>query len=143
MSYRLEKPYSDKERADFVVTHNHNNGLLIEETEEALFALAPTEKLVDGVVVDNTEEYEKEQQRLEKERIGSLSVTKRVLALALEEMGISYAQLKEVIASNERAQLEWDLCVVVERSNPLLDSMAELLGVTGAQLDAIFVEVNS
>ena len=143
MSYRLEKPYSDKERADFVVAHNHNNGLLIEETEEALFALTPTEKLVDGVVVDNTEEYEKEQQRLEKERIGSLSVTKRVLALALEEMGISYAQLKEVIASNERAQLEWDLCVVVERSNPLLDSMAELLGVTGAQLDAIFVEVNS
>ena len=143
MSYRLEKPYSDKERADFVVAHNHNNGLLIEETEEALFALTPTEKLVDGVVVDNTEEYEKEQQRLEKERIGSLSVTKRVLALALEEMGICYAQLKEVIASNERAQLEWDLCVVVERSNPLLDSMAELLGVTGAQLDAIFVEVNS
>ncbi|MBQ9688782.1 hypothetical protein IJV79_04010 [bacterium] len=143
MSYRLEKPYSDKERADFVVAHNHNNGLLIEETEEALFALTPTEKLVDGVVVDNTEEYEKEQQRLEKERIGSLSVTKRVLALALEEMGISYAQLKEVIASNERAQLEWDLCVVVERANPLLDSMAELLGVTAAQLDAIFVEVNS
>lgn len=44
MSYTLNKPYTDEEYADFVVEHNHNNGLLIEETETALYALEPNEQ---------------------------------------------------------------------------------------------------
>ena len=33
MSYKLEKPYTETEYADFVVLHSHTNGKLIEETD--------------------------------------------------------------------------------------------------------------
>ncbi len=35
----LKKPYSDKQRADFIVENNHNLGYEIQETEEALLAV--------------------------------------------------------------------------------------------------------
>lgn len=82
------------------------------------------------------EEYKKAQ---EKEYINSLSMTKRVFALMLQEYGISYSQLKEVIASNEQAQLEWDLCESLQRSNPLLDVMAAKVGILPEQLDEMFI----
>lgn len=45
----LNKPYSDKQRADFIVENNHQKGYEIKETEEALLAiyneqLPPTEE---------------------------------------------------------------------------------------------------
>lgn len=43
MSYRLNKPYTDAQRADFIVEYNHQSGLRIEETEDALFALLDNE----------------------------------------------------------------------------------------------------
>lgn len=61
MSYKLEKPYSDKQRADFVVEHNHNNGLTIQETDTALYALEAWEFLEGDMVIDNTQAYEAEQ----------------------------------------------------------------------------------
>ena len=48
MSYILEKPYTEEERANFIVEYNHNRGLLIEETDEALCALEANEIIVDG-----------------------------------------------------------------------------------------------
>lgn len=35
----LKKPYTEKERADFIVKNNHQNGYEIKETEEALLAI--------------------------------------------------------------------------------------------------------
>lgn len=35
----LNKPYSDKQRADFIVENNHNKGYEIQETEDALLAV--------------------------------------------------------------------------------------------------------
>ena len=61
----------------------------------------------------------------------------------LQELGISYTQLKELIATNEQAQLEWDLCVELERKNPLLDIMALQLNITPAQLDGLFRYANN
>lgn len=124
---KLNKPFTDKQRMDFVVVQNHNRGYELRETDEALEAWGETEE-------DKKED--------EKERIKSLKVTKRVFALALQEAGITYTQLKELIATNERAQLEWDLCVELERSNPLLDVMAATLGITPEQLDYIFRKAN-
>lgn len=84
-----------------------------------------------------------EQKELEeKERIAKLTCTKRVFALMLQEMGITYVQLKELIATNEQAQLEWDLCVELERGNPLLDIMAMQLGITSEKLDGLFKYAN-
>lgn len=67
MSYKLNKPYSDKQRADFIVEHNHNNGLTIQETDTALYALEAWEVLEGDTVVDNTESYEAEQLAIAKE----------------------------------------------------------------------------
>ena len=61
MSYILQKPYTDKQRADFIVEHNHNNGLLIQETDTALYALEAYELLEGDTVIDNTQAYEAEQ----------------------------------------------------------------------------------
>lgn len=72
MSYKLEKPYTDLQYADFVVEHNHNNGRLIKETESAVFALEANEIINNcGIPVINqnyeTECIKKEQKvRIEK-----------------------------------------------------------------------------
>lgn len=97
---------------------------------------------LNGEVVLNPN-YEEEQKRKEKERIGNLTVTKRVFAIALRDnFGIPYNELKRVIAQSDDAQLEWDLCVELHRNNPLLDIMAGQMGITSQQLDYIFRVAN-
>ena len=60
MSYKLEKPDTDFERADFIVEYNHKRGMLIEETEDGtLYALEKNEILVNGVAEINPN-YEEE-----------------------------------------------------------------------------------
>jgi len=105
------------------------------------------EENFDGVreviVYDETQEEADERiAQQERKRINSLTMTKRVFALGLQELGITYEQLKELIATNDQAQLEWDLCVVLQRSNPLLDVMASQLEVTPTQLDLMFRKAN-
>ena len=123
----LQKPYTENERMDFVVQYNHNQGYEINETETELQALGYTED---------------ELELQENIRISKLTCTKRVFALMLQELGITYTMLKELIATNEQAQLEWDLCVELERKNPLLDVMAMQLGITSEQLDGLFMYAN-
>ena len=85
---------------------------------------------------------DEEKELEERERIAKLTCTKRVFALMLQELGITYTMLKQLIATNEQAQLEWDLCVELERQNPLLDVMAMQLGITSEQLDGLFRYAN-
>ena len=88
-------------------------------------------------------DFEDEEAQKEQERVGKLTCTKRVFALMLQEMGVDYlTQLKPLIESNPQAQLEWELCVELERKNPLLDIMASQLGVTSEQLDGLFKYAN-
>lgn len=44
---RLEKPYTELERLNFIVEYNHRQGLTIEETETALVAKEVTSQEVD------------------------------------------------------------------------------------------------
>ncbi len=60
MSYKLEKPYTEEEYADFVVEHNHNNGRQIEETESAVYALEANERLGEDGVPDINPNYDAE-----------------------------------------------------------------------------------
>ena len=124
---KLNKPYTEAQKLDFIVEQNHKQGFEIKETKTALEAWGYTEEEI---------------QEKEKEKISMLKLTKRVFALALQKFGITYIQLKELIATNEQAQLEWDLCVELERSNPLLDELAGRVGIIAEQLDTIFVEAN-
>lgn len=78
----------------------------------------------------------------EDQRIAKLTCTKRVFALILSQIGIPYSTLKEKIAKNERAQLEWDLCIELERSNPLIDQMALEFGFTHEMVNGIFKLAN-
>ena len=95
----------------------------------------------DNILILNPN-YEQEEKEKEKERISYLKCTKRVLVLILQKMGISYTQLKNLIDTNEQAQLEWDLCVELERSNPLLDLVGAELGLTPTDIDNIFRYAN-
>lgn len=129
-----------------------NGTLLKAENKEALkfyenVLPLPNDYVEGKYVVENNElvlnhNFEQEQIEKEKERVAKLTCTKRVFALMLQELGITYTQLKELIATNEQAQLEWDLCVELERQNPLLDIMASQLGVTPEQLDGLFKYAN-
>jgi hypothetical protein len=99
----------------------------------------------NGVFTDlrNTQEYKDKQKSKEKERIARLSCTKRHFVLLLQEQGISYKNtLKPLIEANEQASIEWELCERLYRFNPLLDQMAEGLGITSEQLDTIFKVAN-
>ncbi len=64
MSYKLEKPYTEKERMDFIVTYNHNQGLLIKTTENAVYALEEDEIFEDGVPVKDPD-YETKKRKKE------------------------------------------------------------------------------
>ena len=89
------------------------------------------------------EAWEEKQKAKEKERIGNLTCTKRVFALMLQELGVDYLTvLLPLIESNSQAKLEWDLCVELERKNPLLDVMGMQLSITPEQLDGLFRYAN-
>ena len=123
----LNKPYTETEKLNFIVKYNHQLGYTIEETSTELQALGYTEEEIA---------------LQEKERIAKLTCTKRVFALMLQELGITYTMLKQLIATNEQAQLEWDLSVQLERGNPLIDIFGEQLGVTREQIDILFKVAN-
>lgn len=57
MSCKLEKPYTFSERVDFILLYNHKQGLRIEETETALYALEEWEKVVNDKVIDDIQGY--------------------------------------------------------------------------------------
>lgn len=60
MSYKLEKPYTPFERADFIVKHNHKNGLEIKELADGtIFALEKNEIMQNGKPIVNPN-YEQE-----------------------------------------------------------------------------------
>jgi hypothetical protein len=130
----------------------YQNGKIKFYTEEMLnpsfYQLDKQEYTEDEYVLDGEEyvlkdeAWEERQAQKERERIAKLTCTKRVFALMLQELRITYTMLKELISTNEQAQLEWDLCVELERQNPLLDVMALQLGITSEQLDGLFRYAN-
>ncbi len=73
MSHKLDKPFTGKEKADFIVEYNHNKGLRIEETETAIYALEDFEKLEDNTVINviNDSNYLAKKQEEENNKIKS------------------------------------------------------------------------
>ena len=58
MAVILEKPYTPRQRADFIVDHSHRNNKEIVETDKALYALEPWEKVENDKVIEDHEGYE-------------------------------------------------------------------------------------
>ena len=92
MSYKLEQPYTDIEKADFIVEYNHKKNLKIVENNNTIFALEANEIMgTDGKPIINPN-YETELAQKEAERISKLTCTKRNFALMLQKLGVSYSQ---------------------------------------------------
>ena len=136
----LEQPFTIEKCEQFNKYCKENNKR-IEQIGDKRYALDYNEIVVDGQIVVNPN-YEEEQAQAERERINNLTCTKRVFALMLQELGITYTMLKQLIATNEQAQLEWDLCVELERGNPLIDVFGQQLGITSEQIDGLFKHAN-
>lgn len=116
-------------------------------TDELWADYAGTDKwdIINGVFTDitDTPEYIAKKEQEEKERIGNLTCTKRVLVLMLQEYGVDYFEdIKPLIDANPQAQIEWDLCVQLQRNNQLLDTMGAQLDITPLQLDMLFKTAN-
>ncbi len=79
MSYKLEKPYTEEQRMDFIVKYNHELELNIEETEDAIYALEANEIIKDNMPVINSN-YENEVAQFEK------NLKKEQLKYQLEEL---------------------------------------------------------
>lgn len=150
MSYKLEKPYTDKQRADFIVEYNHQQGLNIQETETAIYALEAWEVLEDDEVVDNTEAYEQEQAEKEAERISMLNLTGADVERAIYK--VKGMDFDDIISYLEAQPLAEDGEAVIDvkalkielkannfyRGNPYVERVGKLLGFTDEQMDEFF-----
>ena len=143
MSYKLEKPYTDKGRADFIVEYNHNKGLNIQETDTALYALEAWEKLEGDTVIDNSEEYQQEQAKKEAERIAMLNLTGADVERAIYKVkGIDFDDILAMVKDNPTID---EKALKIEfkannffRGNPYIEQVGSLLGFTSEMLDKFF-----
>ena len=126
----LNYPYTEEQRINFIIVNNDQNGYEIRTNDNN----------------NNIEAWgytEEEEQEQEEERISHLQCTKRVFVLMIEQMGFDYfEQVEPLINANRQAKLEWELCVELERANPLLDLLGAQLGVTHDQLNRLFQYAN-
>ena len=155
MSYKLDKPYTDKQYADFVVEHNHNNGRVIKETETAVYALEANEMMnEDGMPIINPN-YEAEQAQKERERLDMLNLTAADVERAIyKAKGIDFDDVVALVEQyNEAAPMDAEgqsaaidiKALKIElkannfyRGNPYINAVGTLLGFTSEQLDNFF-----
>ena len=158
MSYKLEKPLSIKQRADFIVEYNHNKGLQIEETDEALYALEAWEGVNEqGEVISNKEAWEAEQVQKEKERVAKLYLTCEDVERGIyQAKGLDFDDIIALIENaqqpspdGEGAEGGWgniDIkALKIElkanhfyRGNSYVNAVGALLGFTEKMLDKFF-----
>lgn len=170
MSYKLEQPYTDEQKADFIVKYNHNQGLRIEEVDNfvdvevsienedggitteiqnlnmpTLYALEPFEKLVDGEVIDNTEEYEEEKAKQEAERIAMLNLTAADVERGIyKAKGMDFDDIIVMVTQLQPENLDIKALKIelkanhFYRGNSYVNAIGNLLGFTSEQLDKFF-----
>ncbi|MBO5738531.1 hypothetical protein J6R97_04245 [bacterium] len=136
--YELDKPYTDKQRLDFIVQYSHNKGLRIEETSKAIYALEAWEILDNDNIIDNKDNYDIEQEKKELERIGKLKVSKREVFLGLyQAKGITPEEIKALI-SDPQDLIEFEYASDYYRGNSLIDKIGALIGLKPCELDYFF-----
>ena len=119
----LNKPFSNSQRIDFIVTQNHNNGYEIRETANTLEAWGYTEAEIE---------------ELQRKFINNLKLSKREVFLALNEAkGITPDEIKSKI-SEPTVLIEFEYANDYYRGNPLVETIGKALGFTSEQLDYLF-----
>ena len=81
---------------------------------------------------------DKEKELEEKKRVAMLKMTPRDFLLAITQMGVDFAKIKELMASNPQVEIELNYCNYVYRGNALLDQLCGQFGITTTQLDELF-----
>ena len=120
---QLEKPYTEKQRIDFIVQQNHKNSYEIRETEAALEAWGYTEE---------------EKAQKERERLNLLSMTKREMFLGLYQAKQITPDMLKAQITDPKALIEFEYANGYYRGNPLIDIIGGQLGFTSEQLDKFF-----
>ena len=129
----LDKPYTEKQRADFIVVNNHELGYEIKETEIALEAWGLTAE----------EEAEKEAEQ-EAERIANLNLTKADFWIALLDREITKAMVKEKVELIPDAKLRAKTLIRIDeadhfwRGDPAMDIIGAMFGLTSDDLTILF-----
>lgn len=101
MSYKLEKPYTDKQRADFICEHQ---GMVPVETGNALYFLEDYEELQNDSVVNISESEDYQNCILEKQK----SVKKAEIQAQLDELDLrSIRALREGGIKDEITGQTW------------------------------------
>ncbi len=106
--YKLDKPYTTKERAIFVI--ENGQGTIAQETDTALYLLEPWEKLIDGEVIEDKEAYEAEQAQKEEERINNLTMTALDFIGVLQSFGLTLEQINEYLENNLAVKMQLTYC---------------------------------
>ncbi len=85
--------------------------------------------------------YTEEELKIEeRKRIDGLKMTPRDFLLSVIELGAAWEQIKQLISSDSRVEIELNYCQYVYRGNPLLNQMCSEFNITPEQLDEIFLE---
>lgn len=145
--------YTDKQRQDFIVTYNHNQGYEIKEyttTEPVQEEIensetGETELIEYTATVNHIEAWgrtEEELAQAEAERIAHLKLTKREVFLGLyQAKGVTPEQIKAQI-TDPAALIEFEYANDYYRGNPLIDTVGATLGISPEQLDKFFEDGN-
>ena len=127
---QLFKPYTENQKMDFIVEHNHKQSLLVEETETALVAMGKTE-----------EELEQE----EKERIAKLFLTGADVERGIyQAKGMDFEDIVALVTQLQPENLDIKALKIelkannFYRGNPYVSAIGALLGFTEEQLDKFF-----
>ena len=133
---RLNKPYTEKQKIDFIVEQNHKLGYEIKETDVALEAWGHTKEEI-------------EQQ--EKERIAKLYLTGADVERGIyQAKGMDFEDIVEMVETMQFAQAPQVEGIDVKalkielkannfyRGNPYVNAIGALLGFTSEQLDKFF-----
>lgn len=140
MTNILEKPFTNKQRADFVCEHQ---GLNYYEDDSCVIMYDNSEIIIDGEAVPNPN-YEQEQASRERHKIDHLSLTKREFLLALyNTKNIKPSDIKNLLKNSVQAEIEFEYSSAFYRGNPLFNQIGALLGVTPEELDNIFISLNN
>jgi hypothetical protein len=125
----LQKPYTDTERIDFIVSNNHNLGYVIEETDTELQAW------------DKTEE---EKQQEESERLNGLNLTKADFWIALLDRDITKEMVKEKINLIPDEKLKAKTLIRLDdadhfwRGDPSMNVIGAMFDITPQDLNYLF-----
>lgn len=131
----LLKPYTDKQRLDFIVTENHQNGYEIQETETALEAWGYTEEEIAQQEAERIAQLHLTRGDVFRALLMARQVTRVQLRAMIEQMP---DETPEQAMAKELALIDFDEALDFYRGIALVDTLGLALGITEEQMTEFF-----